>query len=348
MVDTAPSISTNDTIFDVGDTLYVTITFNGSVGGYLYVGDTEISIVAPKNVSSYTYSYDLTTSGVYNVHFYDYLNMLDSNIIAITVNNSTSSSAFLTKITKVKTALENVFVKKSDVKNNLTSTDVDKPLSANQGKVLNDNKEDKSNKSSNITTDTGSTTKYPTVKAVEDYAQPIGNYLTSHQSLTDYIQKSQTNGLVKNDGSIDTTSYSTFSGSYNDLSNKPSIPSDVSDLTDTSNTAFTPKSHTHSSSDVTGLTATRNVCTDSNGNLSTEYKNNHSHGSIGSSGTINSDITSTDVNKIIVTNSSNQIKTISSLPSSKISNLDTLTATVNYTDNTSETVTFYIVPNNSS
>ena len=35
-----------------------------------------------------------------------------------------------------------------------------------------DNKEDKSNKSSSITTDTGSTTKYPTVKAVEDYAEP--------------------------------------------------------------------------------------------------------------------------------------------------------------------------------
>ena len=45
-------------------------------------------------------------------------------------------------------------------------------------------KEDKSNKSSSITTDTGSTTKYPTVKAVEDYAQPIGNYLTTHQDIT--------------------------------------------------------------------------------------------------------------------------------------------------------------------
>lgn len=197
MVDTAPSISTNDTIFDVGDILYVTITFNGSPSGYLYVGETEISIVAPRGASSYTYSYDLTTSGVYNVHFYDYLNEVDSNIIAITVNNPTNSSAFLTKITKVKTALENVFVKKSDVKNNLTSTDVDKPLSANQGKVLNDNKEDKSNKSSSITTDTGSTTKYPTVKAVEDYAQPKGNYLTEHQTLPTIADNLTTNDATK-------------------------------------------------------------------------------------------------------------------------------------------------------
>ena len=88
-------------------------------------------------------------------------------------------------------------------------------------------------------------------------------FLTSHQSLANYIQKSNTSGLVKNDGTIDTTSYSTFSGNYSDLNGKPSlatvattgdyddltdkptIPSDVSDLTDNGNTAFTPKSHTH-------------------------------------------------------------------------------------------------------
>ena len=34
-------------------------------------------------------------------------------------------------------------------------------------------------------------------------------YLTQHQSLANYIQKSQTSGLVKNDGSIDTNAYLT-------------------------------------------------------------------------------------------------------------------------------------------
>ena len=63
---------------------------------------------------------------------------------------------------------------------------------------------------------------------------------------SDFIEKSSTEGLIKNDGSVDTTAYSTFDGNYNNLSNKPSIPSDVSDLTDTQNTQFTPKSHTHS------------------------------------------------------------------------------------------------------
>lgn len=36
-------------------------------------------------------------------------------------------------------------------------------------------------------------------------------YLTEHQSLTNYVQKSQTAGLLKNDGTVDTTSYGTYS-----------------------------------------------------------------------------------------------------------------------------------------
>lgn len=44
------------------------------------------------------------------------------------------------------------------------------------------------------------------------------------------IQPSNTSGLVKNDGTIDTTTYSTFSGNYNDLSDKPTIPTNTSDL----------------------------------------------------------------------------------------------------------------------
>ncbi len=48
------------------------------------------------------------------------------------------------------------------------------------------------------------------------------------------IQPSNTTGLLKNDGTVDTTSYSTFSGSYNDLSNKPTIPDELKDLSDDS------------------------------------------------------------------------------------------------------------------
>lgn len=45
-------------------------------------------------------------------------------------------------------------------------------------------KEDKTNKSNSISSDTGSTTKYPTIKAVEDYAQPKGNYSVTVTKLS--------------------------------------------------------------------------------------------------------------------------------------------------------------------
>ena len=51
-------------------------------------------------------------------------------------------------------------------------------------------------------------------------------------ALSNKVSKSSTTGLLKNDGTVDTTSYSTFSGSYTDLSNKPTIPSSSSDLSD--------------------------------------------------------------------------------------------------------------------
>lgn len=51
---------------------------------------------------------------------------------------------------------------------------------------------------------------------------------------SNFISTSSTTGLIKNDGTIDTTSYSTFSGSYNDLSNKPTIPDELADLSDDS------------------------------------------------------------------------------------------------------------------
>ena len=38
--------------------------------------------------------------------------------------------------------LKNIFTKKEDIRNNLTSTDTDKPLSAAQGKALDENKID--------------------------------------------------------------------------------------------------------------------------------------------------------------------------------------------------------------
>ena len=50
------------------------------------------------------------------------------------------------------------------------------------------------------------------------------NYLTQHQSLTNYIQKSQTSGLVKNDGTIDTNNYLTQHQSLTDYIQKSQVP----------------------------------------------------------------------------------------------------------------------------
>ena len=41
--------------------------------------------------------------------------------------------------------------------------------------------------------------------------------MTQHQSLSDYVQKSQTAGLIKNDGTIDTNTYLT---QHQDISGK--------------------------------------------------------------------------------------------------------------------------------
>ena len=75
---------------------------------------------------------------------------------------------------------------------------------------------------------------------------------------SDFIEKSSTNGLVKNDGTIDTTSYSTFDGDYNNLSNKPTIPSassttpsaDTSSGSYGSGTSYARSNHTHPKSSL--------------------------------------------------------------------------------------------------
>lgn len=92
----------------------------------------------------------------------------------------------------------------------------------------------------------------------------IPSKITDLTNDSDFIEKSSTNGLVKNDGTIDTTNYSTFDGNYNSLTNKPTIPSKTSDLTndgDGTNVfvknndsrltdARTPTTHTHTKSDI--------------------------------------------------------------------------------------------------
>ena len=101
------------------------------------------------------------------------------------------TSSYSEKITKVKNALENVFVKKTDIKNNLTSTDINKPLSANQGKILDTNKVDKINGKSLSTNDFTNT-----------YKTKLDNLDTILESKA---SNTHTHGNLQNDGSIGTS-----------------------------------------------------------------------------------------------------------------------------------------------
>lgn len=103
----------------------------------------------------------------------------------------TLQSDFSAKITKVKTALENVFVKKTDIQNNLTSTDTNKPLSANQGKILDTNKVDKISGKSLSTNDFTNT-----------YKTKLDNLDTLLESKANNIH---THGNITNDGKCSTT-----------------------------------------------------------------------------------------------------------------------------------------------
>ena len=98
------------------------------------------------------------------------------------------TSSYSKKITKVKNALENVFVKKTDIQNNLTSTDINKPLSANQGKILNTNKVDKISGKSLSTNDFTNT-----------YKTKLDNLDTL---LENKANNTHTHGNLQNDGSI--------------------------------------------------------------------------------------------------------------------------------------------------
>ena len=178
-------------------------------------------------------------------------------------------------------------------------------------------------------------------------------YLTSHQDITGKVDKAQ--GSSNKNKNVVTDSNGNIS-----LEAKPVIPTKTSDLTNDSNyvtttdsrlsDARTPKTHTHgniSNDGKIGSDSGKIITTGSNGVLtasssitkslisdfpSSMTPTSHSHGSLANGGTLNSDISS--VNKIAVTDSSNNLKTISQLPYSKISGTPSIpTKTSDLTNN---------------
>lgn len=82
------------------------------------------------------------------------------------------------------TKLSNIFSKKEDIKDNLTSTDTDKPLSANQGKVLNTAISGKANSSHNqATTTITNDQKYNNIKSGESTTLTLTNQKLINDAL---------------------------------------------------------------------------------------------------------------------------------------------------------------------
>ena len=92
------------------------------------------------------------------------------------------------------------------------------------------------NNKSNFSGSYNDLTDKPTIPDVPTNVSAFTNdvgYLTQHQSLSDYIQKSKTAGLIKNDGTIDTNTYLT---QHQDISGKENVttivaPVDTTDAT---------------------------------------------------------------------------------------------------------------------
>ena len=197
------------------------------------------------------------------------------------------TSSYSKKIAKLKNALENVFVKKTDIKNNLTSTDINKPLSANQGKILNTNKVDKISGKSLSTNDFTNT-----------YKTKLDNLDTL---LENKANNTHTHGNLQNDGSIGISNninknVVTDGNGKITTEDKPTIPSASSTVpsADTSSGSYGsgttyaranhqhPKSslyaetsHTHAKSEITDFTHTHSAATlETDGFLSKQDKAN--------------------------------------------------------------------------
>ena len=119
-------------------------------------------------------------------------------------------------------------------------------------------------------------------------------------NLTNYIQKSQTNGLIKNDGTIDTNTYATAS----------SIPTKTSDLTNDSGFLTSHQS------------------------LTNYIQKSQTNGLIKNDGTIDRNTYLTQHQDL-----SGKANAVHNHTSNDITDMDTVTITVTYTDNTTDNLT---------
>lgn len=202
-------------------------------------------------VDTYTITYDDGTTTTFTV-----TNGSDASVTIQTSWGSTTSDSKVPSEKLTKNSLDNK-LDKSQTSYKGKNVVVD----STSGLITFENKPTIPTKVSDLTNDSGFITSSSLPTKTSDLTNDgdgTNAFLTQHQSLTNYIQKSSTSGLLKNDGTVDTTSYSTFSGSYNDLSNKPTIPSassttpsaDTTSGSYGSGTSYARSNHTHPKSSL--------------------------------------------------------------------------------------------------
>lgn len=116
----------------------------------------------------------------------DYTDLDNKPIIPSKTSELTNDSGFLTSHQSLSGYLQT-----SDVKDNLTSTDTNKPLSAKQGKELKTLVDGKANSSHTHTK--SQITDFPTIPSKTSQLTNDSGFLTTHQSLSNYYNKSETN-----------------------------------------------------------------------------------------------------------------------------------------------------------
>lgn len=159
-------------------------------------------------------------------------------------------------------------------------------------------------------------------------------YLTSHQDISNYIQKSNTNGLIKNDGSVDTSSYITSSSLPSASSSTPSA--DTTNGSYGSGTSYARANHTHPKSSIYAESSHTHTTTDIT-NLSVPTASSSTPTADTTNGTYGSG-TSYARSDHAHPKSSLYAESNHTHTYSNISNVTTVDVTVTYTDNSTETI----------
>ena len=202
-----------------------------------------------------------TFSGNYN----DLTNKPTIPTIPTNISSFTNDSGYITSIPSEYITDSELTAKGYATENYVTTAIDNAQLSGGSGETVDMTKyalkTDIPTKTSELTNDSEFITEIPTEYITETELNAKG-YLTEHQSLEGYAKTSDLHShsnksVLDNITSAKVTEWdnkSTFSGSYNDLTNKPTIPTVTNDLTNTlkSNydTAYTHSQSTHAPSNA--------------------------------------------------------------------------------------------------